>query len=84
MGTEMTDPPHSYPAFLAALKQRIAGARLAAALSVNRELILLYWSIGRDILARQRAEGWGTKVIDRLAADLGARSRRWPAFPRAT
>jgi hypothetical protein len=36
------------------------------ALSVNRELVLLYWSIGRDILARQHAEGWGTKVIDRL------------------
>jgi predicted nuclease of restriction endonuclease-like (RecB) superfamily len=33
--------------------------------------VLLYWSIGRDILARQDAEGWGAKVIDRLAKDLG-------------
>jgi hypothetical protein len=41
-------------------------------------LILLYWSIGRDILARQRAEGWGAKVIDRLAVDLHR------AFPEMT
>jgi predicted nuclease of restriction endonuclease-like (RecB) superfamily len=67
-----------YPEFLADLKQRIRDARLRAALSVNRELVLLYWSIGREILARQRGEGWGTKVIERLAADL----RR--AFPEMT
>jgi predicted nuclease of restriction endonuclease-like (RecB) superfamily len=30
----------------------------------------LYWSIGREILERQTSEGWGTRVIDRLAADL--------------
>jgi hypothetical protein len=39
---------------------------------VNRELVvLLYWGIGRDILSRQESEGWGAKVMDRLAADLG-------------
>lgn len=43
---------------------------MRAAFAVNRELILLYWSVGRDILARQQAEGWETKVIDRLAHDL--------------
>lgn len=66
----MAVAPGSYRTFLADLKQRIRGARLAAALSVNKELVLLYWSIGRDILARQRRHGWGAKVIDRLAADL--------------
>jgi DUF1016 N-terminal domain len=64
----------SYRTFLAELKQRIRGARLAAALSVNKELVLLYWSIGRDILTRQRTHGWGAKVIARLAADLPERS----------
>jgi predicted nuclease of restriction endonuclease-like (RecB) superfamily len=78
MITAVPEPPQGYPAFLAELKQRIRNARLHAALSVNRELILLYWSIGRDILTRQHAEGWGSKVIDRLAADL----RR--AFPEMT
>lgn len=60
----------SYSAFVGDLKRKIAEARHRASLSVNRELILLYWSIGRDILARQEREGWGTKVIDRLADDL--------------
>jgi hypothetical protein len=39
-------------------------------IAVNREMVLLYWQIGRDILQRQAQEGWGAKVIDRLAADL--------------
>lgn len=59
-----------YASLLAGLKERIRTARLKAAVAVNQELILLYWSIGRDILARQGAEGWGARVIDRLAADL--------------
>jgi predicted nuclease of restriction endonuclease-like (RecB) superfamily len=45
-------------------------AQQRAARSVNRELVLLYWQIGSDILARQSREGWGAKVIDRLAVDL--------------
>jgi predicted nuclease of restriction endonuclease-like (RecB) superfamily len=62
--------PDSYAQFLADLKIRIQAAQLRAALAVNRELILLYWQIGRDILDRQARESWGAKVIDRLAADL--------------
>jgi hypothetical protein len=61
MSTDVPEPPQSYPAFLAELKQRIRNARLLAALSVNRELILLYWSIGHDILARQHVEGWSRR-----------------------
>ena len=59
-----------YASLLAELKERIRTARLKAAVAVNEELILLYWSIGRDILDRQTAAGWGARVIDRLAADL--------------
>ena len=62
--------PDSYAQFLADLKIRIQAAQLRAALAVNRELVLLYWQIGRDILDRQARESWGAKVIDRLAADL--------------
>src|ERR1700733_7411266 len=62
--------PSGYPALLEELKKRIHSAQLRAAFAVNRELLLLYWSIGRDILGRQQMEGWGTKVIDRLAKDL--------------
>lgn len=70
--------PKGYDSFLTELKDRIRHAQLRAALSVNRELVLLYWSIGRDILARQSEQGWGAKVIDRLGADLRK------AFPEMT
>jgi predicted nuclease of restriction endonuclease-like (RecB) superfamily len=48
----------------------VRAAQLRASLSVNRELVLLYWSIGRDILERQSQAGWGAKIIERLARDL--------------
>jgi DUF1016 N-terminal domain len=46
-----------YDEFLKDLKERIRTAQIKAALAVNRELVLLYWQIGRQILARQRAGG---------------------------
>jgi len=63
--------PAGYAELLESLKARIREAQVRAALSVNRELVLLYWHIGREILQRQQREGWGAKVIDRLALDLG-------------
>lgn len=68
----------SYTAFVGDLKQKIAAARHRASLSINRELVTLYWTIGRDILERQEREGWGTRVVDRLAGDLRL------AFPEMT
>lgn len=62
--------PTGYVELLDEIKARIRSAQIKAALAVNSELIVLYWSIGRDIVQRQRREGWGAKVIDRLAADL--------------
>jgi predicted nuclease of restriction endonuclease-like (RecB) superfamily len=62
--------PDGYAQFLSDLKVRIQAAQVRAALAINRELVLLYWQIGRDILERQEREKWGAKVIDRLAADL--------------
>lgn len=64
--------PSGYTELLAVLKRSIRDAQLRAAFAVSRELILLYWSIGRQILDRQNSEGWGAKVIDRLAHDLQA------------
>jgi len=60
----------NYIHLLSELKERIKQSRLRASLSVNKELVLLYWSIGKRILGAQKREGWGTKVIDRLACDL--------------
>ncbi len=59
-----------YSAWLVDLKRRIQEAQTKAVLAVNSELILLYWQIGNEILDRQNNQGYGTKVIDRLATDL--------------
>lgn len=62
--------PEDYADWLAQLKGQIAQARQRAALAINAELVQLYARIGRDILQRQQAQGWGAKVIERLARDL--------------
>ncbi len=67
--------PADYVQWLTSLKQRIHGARQRALLAANSVQIRLYHDIGREILERQKRQGWGAKVIDRLSADLRA------AFP---
>jgi hypothetical protein len=59
-----------YDSFLHELKERICNAQIRAALAVNRELVILYWQIGQEILTRQQQQGWGAKVISKLAKDL--------------
>jgi len=80
---EIVPLPEDYAAWLSELKTRIHSAQQRAALAVNRELILLYWQIGRGILARQGREGWGTKVIERLAQDLRSAFPDMKGFSRA-
>src|SRR4051812_9731653 len=62
--------PKGYEKFLGELKERIRTAQLKAAVSVNRELIQLYWQIGKALVERQKTEGWGKSIIDRLGDDL--------------
>ena len=62
--------PDDYDSLLKEIKARIRTAQTRAGLAVNRELILLYWEIGNDILKRQQVEGWGAKIIGHLARDL--------------
>lgn len=60
----------SYIAILEVLKQKIRYARQKAAVTINTELLALYWEIGNTISQQQKQEGWGTKVVETLAADL--------------
>jgi len=62
--------PEGYAETLGDIKQRIQQERLRVVMAANSAMVLLYWDIGRMILARQEREGWGAKVIDRLSADL--------------
>ena len=59
-----------YLSFLSNIKQDIQTSRIRASLSVNKELILLYWRIGHEILRRKKEQGWGSFVIKQLAQDL--------------
>jgi len=65
-----TQPAHDYPGLLKEIRVRIRTAQVKATLSANREMILMYWDIGRIIGDRQQSEGWGASVIPRLARDI--------------
>lgn len=75
--------PDSYAATLDDLKKHVHAARLEAQRKVNNELLQLWWRIGRTILDRQAEEGWGSKVLTRLAADLRTEFPSMKGFSRA-
>ena len=65
--------PDDYPSLLAEIKERVRSAQYEALRAVNRELVALYWDLGRTICERQaQGTGWGKAVVERLAADLRA------------
>jgi len=66
----MSDLPTKYQDIVNGLKEKIRQARINAVYTVNAQLLAIYWEIGKTILEQQQAEGWGTKVIDRLSQDL--------------
>lgn len=62
----------AYRELIGRLKQRVRESQARAARKVNAELVMLYWSIGRDILVQQQANGWGDGVVERISQDLTA------------
>jgi predicted nuclease of restriction endonuclease-like (RecB) superfamily len=66
-----------YDRFAEGIKQRIRAAQIKAAISANRELILLYWDIGRAIVDAQKNKGYGKRVVEMLSTDL---RREFPAM----
>ena len=70
VGRSAPSLPTGYGEVLRSIKERIRTAQLKASLSVNRELIALYWHIGSVIVERQRTESWGKSIVERLAKDL--------------
>ncbi|MFH0879914.1 MAG: PDDEXK nuclease domain-containing protein [Lentisphaerota bacterium] len=59
-----------YRQFIGDLKARVDSARLSAARSVNRDVILLYWDIGGGIVEKQQTLGWGDSVVELVSSDL--------------
>ena len=75
--------PADYAPWLTELKTRIQRAQQRASLAGNRALIGLYWPIGHDLLHRKNRDGWGAKVIERLAQDLRSAFPDMKGFSRA-
>ena len=72
--------PSGYAEMLGELKAQVRQAQFRAHRVVNEQLIELYWTIGREILAQQDKQGWGSGVIARLAADLRAEFPQMKGF----
>jgi uncharacterized protein DUF1016 len=68
--------PQGFASLLNQLKEPIRAAQVRAALAVNGELVSLYWTIGPNILARQKGQAWEATIVDRLAADRLPRDDR--------
>ena len=61
---------NEYKVWIKSLKDKIRSAQLKAAISVNAEMIMLYWEIGKSIVDAQANQQWGAKVIEQMAKDL--------------
>jgi predicted nuclease of restriction endonuclease-like (RecB) superfamily len=61
---------NNYQLFFKEIKERILSAQYEALRAVNKELIVLYWDLGKMIVERQEEEGWGKSVVEQLAKDL--------------
>lgn len=59
-----------YEDWIRSIKERVQRARFKALMMANAEQILLYWDIGHEILEKQDAEGWGSKIVERMSVDL--------------
>jgi len=70
VASPISEMPDSYADFLKIVKERIQQERIKAVLSANSAMVMMYWDIGNTILEKQKIEGWGAKVIDRLSHDL--------------
>jgi len=66
----------AYQQLVTDAKERVHSGQLAAWRAVNKELIGLYWDLGKLIVERQEIHGWGKSVVEMLAGDLQR------AFPR--
>lgn len=84
MNTQLSSPPpEGYREWLKDIKERIRTAQQKVVFAANSAMIALYWQIGRDILERQEQQGWGAKVVDRLADDLRREFPGVKGFSRA-
>jgi len=71
-----------YAKFITSLKTKIRSVQIKAAVAVNSELIKLYWEIGKEIVEKQNRDGWGSRVLEKVARDLQNEFRGIEGFSR--
>jgi hypothetical protein len=76
-------PQDEYQAWVSDLKDRIRKSQVKAALSINAELLSLYWMLGKDIFEKQMNSAWGASIIDKLAHDLHMEFPELKGFSRS-
>lgn len=67
---KLSEISDDYLDFIEEIKEKIHKQRVSIVLNANSSMICLYWNLGKAILQKQTEEGWGSKVIDRMAKDL--------------
>lgn len=79
---DSSSPIAGYETFLKRLKEQVRRSQIKAALSVNSELISLYWELGKSIVKEQENAGWGDGVLERLSKDLAVAFPEMKGFSR--
>ncbi len=72
-----------YKNWLIDLKSKIKQSQIKAALSVNAEVILLYWDLGKQIVEKQKTANWGFSVINQLSKDLSEEFKDLKGFSKS-
>ncbi len=80
--TELNKHDIEYISWLNQLKSRIKHTQIKATLSANKEIILLYWEIGKELFEKQENKGWGNSVVDNLEKDLAKEFPNVKGFSR--
>ncbi len=68
--SNLSNKNQEYLSFFAEIKERIRHSQYNALKLVNKELIQLYWDIGRMIVEKQQHLGWGKSVVEQLSKDI--------------
>ncbi len=80
--TNIERSDNEYRGFLNALKKRIKSTQIKATLSANKEIIFLYWEIGKELFDKQENQGWGNSIVDNLEKDLSIEFPNVKGFSR--
>lgn len=72
----------AYVELINEIKQKVKTTQIKAALTVNSQMVMLYWEIGKKIIIEQEKHNWGDKIIERISQDLSKEFSEIKGFSR--